>query len=284
MAEKRYFLNPTPFVVPTINGKLIEEHVGEASTGTMTYSLAHMVEADYATVTSQFPGNDLPDKEITWPSDGVTMHGYLVHPKGRKKYGAVVVIHENRGLTPHIKEMTRRVAQAGYLALAVDALSPLGGTPADEDEGRALIGQLDPMKNRNNYLVALAYLRDHPDYNGRTGVLGFCWGGALANQLAIHDPQLTAAVAYYGQQPNIEDVPRIKAAIMLHYGGLDERINAGIPAYEMALKAAGIAHEVYVYVGANHAFNNDTSPARYNAEAAKLAWTRTLRLFKEKLG
>jgi carboxymethylenebutenolidase len=212
------------------------------------------------------------------------MRGYLVRPKGRKKRGAVVVIHENRGLTPHIKDVTRRVAQAGYLALGVDALSPFGGTPTDEDKGRELIGQLDKAKNLNNYLKALEYLRARPDCNGRTGAVGFCWGGAMANQLAVHDPKLNAAVAYYGSQPKAEDVPKIKAAVMLHYGGLDERVNVGIPPYEAALKAAGTKYELYVYEGANHAFNNDTSPARYNPEVAKLAWDRTLRLFKEKLG
>ena len=243
-----------------------------------------MLEPGYAAAATITPENDdLETEEVSWPGDGATMRGYLVHPKGKKKRGAVVVIHENRGLTPHIKDVTRRVAQAGYLALGVDALTPLGGTPADEDKGRELIGQLDPAKNLNNYLAALAYLRSRRDSNGRTGAVGFCWGGGLANQLAVHDPKLDAAVAYYGQQAKAEDAPKIKGALMLHYGGLDQRINAGIPAYEAALKAAGTKYELYVYEGVNHAFNNDTSPARYNAEAAKLAWDRTLRLFKEKL-
>jgi carboxymethylenebutenolidase len=243
------------------------------------------LEPGYAAAATIAPENDeLEAEEVSWIGDGAAMRGYLVHPKGRQKRGGVVVIHENRGLTPHMKDVTRRVAQAGYLALGVDALSPLGGTPADEDKGRELIGQLDPPKNLNNYLKALAYLRARPDCNGRTGCVGFCWGGGLANQLAVHDPKLNAAVAYYGQQPKAEDVPAIKAAVMLHYGGLDQRINAGIPAYEAALKAAGTPYELFVYEGVNHAFNNDTSPARYNAEAAQLAWGRTLRLFKEKLG
>lgn len=244
-----------------------------------------VLEPGYAAAATVAPeADDLQAEEVSWIGDGAEVRGYLVHPKGRRKRGAVVVIHENRGLTPHIKDVTRRVAQAGYLALGVDALSVVGGTPADEDKGRELIGQLDPMKNLHNYLKALDYLRARPDCNGRTGAVGFCWGGGLANQLAVHDPSLNAAVAYYGQQPKAEDVPRIKASVMLHYGGLDQRINAGIPAYEAALKAAGTAYELYVYEGVNHAFNNDTSPARYNAEAARLAWERTLRLFKEKLG
>jgi carboxymethylenebutenolidase len=244
-----------------------------------------VLEPGYAAAATVTPADDsLETEDVSWPGDGTTMNGYLVHPKGRKKRGAVVVIHENRGLTPHIKDVTRRVAQAGYFALGVDALSPLGGTPTDEDKGRELIGQLNATKNLNNYLAALTYLRGRSDCNGHTGAVGFCWGGGLANQLAVHDPRLNAAVAYYGQQPKAEDVPPIKAAVMLHYGGLDQRINAGIPAYEAALKAAGTKYELYVYEGVNHAFNNDTSPARYNAEAAKLAWERTLRLFKEKLG
>jgi carboxymethylenebutenolidase len=244
-----------------------------------------VLEPGYAHAATVQPlAENLVEETVTWPGDGATVSGYLVHAKGKKKRGAVVVIHENRGLTPHIKDVTRRVAQAGYLALGVDALSVAGGTPADEDQGRTLIGQLDAAKNLNNYLAALTYLRARPESNGRTGCVGFCWGGGLANQLAVHDPKLNAAVAYYGQQPKAEDVPQIKAAIMLHYGGLDQRINAGIPAYEAALKAAHTPYELFVYEGVNHAFNNDTSPARYNAEAAKLAWERTLRLFKEKLG
>jgi carboxymethylenebutenolidase len=244
-----------------------------------------MLEPGYAQAATISPlADELTEETVTWPGDGAPVSGYLVHAKGKKKRGAVVVIHENRGLTPHIKDVTRRVAQAGYLALGVDALSVVGGTPTDEDKGRDLIRQLDPAKNLHNYLAALTYLRARPECNGRTGCVGFCWGGGLANQLAVHAPQLNAAVAYYGQQPKAENVPQIKANILLHYGGLDQRINAGIPAYEAALKAAHIPYELFVYEGVNHAFNNDTSPARYNAEAAKLAWERTLKLFKEKLG
>ena len=243
-----------------------------------------VLEPGYAAAaTGATEAHDLKSEEVSWPGDGATVRGYLVHPKGKKKRGAVVVIHENRGLTPHIKDVTRRVARAGYLALGVDALSVVGGTPTDEDKGRELIGQLDAGKNLNNYLAALTYLRARPDCNGRTGAVGFCWGGGLANQLAVHDPLLNAAVAYYGQQPRPEDVPGIKAAVLLHYGGLDQRINAGIPAYEAALKAAGTPYELFVYEGVNHAFNNDTSPARYNPAAAQLAWERTLRLFKAQL-
>ena len=271
--------------VPLTRKDFLERLTTLAGGTALALAALSVLEPGYAQAATVGPSADgLVTEDVSWPGDGATMKGYLARPKDRKKRGAVVVIHENRGLTPHIQDVTRRVAQAGYLALGVDALSPLGGTPPDEDKGRELIGQLDPAKNLNNYLAALAYLRARPESNGRTGCVGFCWGGGLANQLAVHDPRLNAAVAYYGQQPKAEDVPQIKAALMLHYAGLDQRIDAGIPAYEAALKAAHIPYELFVYENVNHAFNNDTSPARYNAAAAKLAWERTLRLFKATLG
>jgi len=258
-------------------------------TGSMAaaMSVLPLLEVNYAhaaTVPENTPG--INGQDITYEGDGTTMKAYLVKPEaaGDAKRGGVLVIHENRGLNPHIRDVARRVAQAGYIALAPDALSPFGGTPQNEDEARSRIGQLDAVKNRNNFLKGLAYLAALPECNGNTGCVGFCWGGALSNQLAVHAPQLKAAVAYYGRQPDAADVPHIKAAVQLHYGGLDERINAGIPAYEAALKAAGIKYELYVYEGAQHAFNNDTAPTRYNKEAARLAWSRTLRWFETYLG
>ena len=255
-------------------------------TGSVGAALAvlPLLEVNYAqAATVGEDDQDLVTEEVTWPGDGVTMKGYLARPKARGKRGAVVVIHENRGLNPHIRDVTRRVAKAGYLALAPDALSPFGGTPANEEEARTLIGKLEAPKNLNNFLEGFDYLRDRRESNGKTGCVGFCWGGAMSNQLAIHAPALNAAVAYYGRQPEAADVPKIKAAVQLHYGSLDERVNAGIAAYEEALKAAGVKHELYIYEGAQHAFNNDTAPTRYHAEAAKLAWERTLRLFKDTL-
>jgi carboxymethylenebutenolidase len=222
-------------------------------------------------------------ENITYPGVEGAMKAVLAMPKGAKKLGSVLVIHENRGLNPHIIEVTKRVAAAGFIALGVDALSPLGGTPTDEDKGREMIGKLDPVKNLSNYLKGLEFLRAHKAGNGKVGCVGFCWGGAMANQLAVHDPKLQAAVAYYGSQAKAEDVPKIKASLMLHYGGLDERINAGIPAYEAALKASNIDYKIFIYEGVNHAFNNDTSPTRYNEAAAKLAWERTTGLFKKVL-
>lgn len=218
-------------------------------------------------------------EDVTYQGDGATMKGYVARPKKTGKYGSVIVIHENRGLTPHIKDIARRVAKAGYLAMAPDALSPFGGTPANDDEARNLFPKLEAPKNLNNFLKGFDYLKSRPDSNGKTACVGFCWGGGLVNQLAVNSPSLRAAVAYYGGQPAASDVPKIMAEMLLHYGGLDTRINAGIPAYEAALKAAGTKYQIFVYEGVNHAFNNDTSAERYNADAAKLAWERTLNLF-----
>jgi carboxymethylenebutenolidase len=242
-----------------------------------------LLEVNYANaMTIAEDDEDITSEGITYVGDGSTMKAYLAKPKKISgKIGAVLVIHENRGLNPHIKDITRRVAKAGYMALGVDALSPLGGTPANEDEARGLFGKLDTVKNINNFVKGFDYLRSLKESNGKTACVGFCWGGGLANQLAVNSPQLNAAVAYYGRQADAVDVPKIKASLMLHYGGLDERVNAGISAFETALKIAAIKHEIYVYEGANHAFNNDSSPTRYNAEVAKLAWERTLRLFKD---
>ncbi|MFD2521676.1 dienelactone hydrolase family protein [Emticicia soli] len=244
-----------------------------------------LLEVNYAhAATVNEDDDDLTIESVTYQGDNTTMRGYLTKPKDTsKKLGSVIVIHENRGLNPHIKDVARRVAKAGYLALAIDALSPFGGTPANEDDARGLFAKLDSQTNINNFLKGLDYVRARPESNGKTGCVGFCWGGALANQLAVNSPELNAAVAYYGRQADAVDVPKIKAALQLHYGGLDERVNAGIPVYEEALKAAGTKYELYVYEGANHAFNNDTAPTRYSPEAAKLAWERTLRLFKETL-
>lgn len=227
---------------------------------------------------------DLKIENISFASKNCTMMGYLISPKNQTvPLGAVMVIHENRGLTPHIKDVTRRVAKAGYIALGIDALSPFGGTPENEDEGRALFPKLDVGQNIENLKSGLDYLRGLKNCNGKTATVGFCWGGGMANAMAVVDPQLKAAVPYYGRQPNAADVPNIKAKLLLQYGGLDERINEGIPAFEEALKANKIDYKVYVYEGAQHAFNNDSSPARYNAEVAKLAWERTLGLFSEVL-
>lgn len=211
------------------------------------------------------------------------LKGYLVRPKSGDKLPTVLVIHENRGLNPHIKDVTRRMATEGFVALGLDYLSPMGGTPADEEKGREMIGQLKQPDIVACGKAAVAYLKGYPGGNGRVGAVGFCWGGGAVNSLAVAEPSLSAGVAYYGGQPKAEDVPKIHAALLLHYGGLDERINAGIPAYEAALKKAGKTYEIHVYEGANHAFNNDTNAARYDKMAAELAWSRTVAFLKKNL-
>ncbi|GGG92983.1 dienelactone hydrolase family protein [Pedobacter zeae] len=253
-----------------------------AGSTTLAMTILPLLENNYVAAAA-FKSDDIEVQNITYPGVDGDIKAVLAKPKGKKNLGSVLVIHENRGLNPHIIEVTKRVAAEGFIALGVDALSPFGGTPADEDKGRELIGKLDPEKNLQNYLKGLEYLRNRKDGNGKVGCVGFCWGGAMANKLAVNDPKLQAAVAYYGAQPNAADVPKIKASVMLHYGGLDERINAGIPAYEQALKDNKIDYKLYIYDGVNHAFNNNTSPTRYNEAAAKLAWSRTIELFKHKL-
>ncbi|RLJ80305.1 dienelactone hydrolase family protein [Pedobacter alluvionis] len=253
-----------------------------AGSTALAMTILPMLENNYAAA-ADFNTDDIEVKDVTYAGVDGEMKAVLAKPKGKKNLGCVLVIHENRGLNPHIIDVTKRVAAEGFLALGVDALSPLGGTPTDEDKGRELIGKLDPEKNLQNYLKGLEYLRNRKDGNGKVGCVGFCWGGGMANKLAVNDPKLQAAVAYYGAQANVADVPKIKASLMLHYGGLDERINAGIPAYEQALKENKIDYKIYIYDGVNHAFNNNTSPTRYNEAAAKLAWSRTIDLFKQKL-
>lgn len=223
-------------------------------------------------------------EDVTFPGGGGEMKGYLVKPAGQSgKLGTVIVVHENRGLNPHIRDVARRVALEGFVALAPDFLSPLGGTPVDEDKARDLFPKLDPGETAANALAAVAFLKAYQDGNGKVGAVGFCWGGGTVNMLAVNAPDLAAGVAYYGMQPKAEDVPRIKAALLLHYAGLDTRINAGIDAFKKELDAAHVEYTVHVYERANHAFNNDTSAARYDKQAADLAWGRTIAFLREKL-
>jgi carboxymethylenebutenolidase len=220
---------------------------------------------------------------VKYPGATGDVRASLARPKKDGKLPGVVIIHENRGLNPHIEDVARRMALEGYVAVAPDALSPLGGTPEDEAKAATLIGQLDMLSTTKNYLAAVKYLKTHPASTGKVGVVGFCWGGAMANQLAVNAPDLTAAVPFYGRQPAPEDVPKIKASLLLHYAGLDEGVNKGIAAYEEALKKASIDYKIYMYEGAQHAFFNDTNAAGYNKEAAQLAWKRTIAFLNEKL-
>jgi carboxymethylenebutenolidase len=222
--------------------------------------------------------------EYDSPQGNGKMRGYLVRPadaKG-KKLPAVLVVHENRGLNPHIEDVARRVALEGYMAFAPDALTPLGGYPGTEDKARELFPKLDQAKTREDFVTAVGVLRTRPDCTGKVAVVGFCYGGGIANMLATRVPELAGAVPFYGGQPKAEDVPNIKAPLLIHYAENDERVNAGWPAYEAALKANKKTYEAYIYPGTQHGFNNDTTP-RYDPAAAKLAWSRTLEFFKKNL-
>ncbi len=227
---------------------------------------------------------DLMTEFINYPGETGEMKGFLAWPKTGKKFPAVLIIHENRGLQPHIQDVTRRMAKEGFLALAPDALSPLGGTPEnDQDKAVAMIGQLDKDKTIKNFVAAVKYLKTQPLSTGKVGCTGFCWGGGMTNQVAVNSPDLNAAVPYYGMQPTAEQVASIKAPLMAHYAGEDTRINQGIPAFEEALKKNNKVYQIFMYDGAQHAFNNDSNPERYNEKAAKLAWSRTISFFKENL-
>jgi carboxymethylenebutenolidase len=202
--------------------------------------------------------------------------------KAAGKLPAVLVVHENRGLNPHIEDIARRLAVDGYLAFAPDALTPLGGYPGDEDQARALFAQLDQSKTRQDFIAAAGALKGRPDCTGRIGVVGFCYGGGVAHMLATQLPDLAAAVPFYGNHPPAEDAAKVKAPLLIHFAGVDERINAAWPAYEAALKAAGVRYTAHEYPATQHGFNNDTTP-RFDANAAQLAWERTLAFFAKNL-
>lgn len=240
-------------------------------------------ENELKAATAPQDGPELVTEFIKYPAETGDMRAFLARPKKGKKFPAVIVIHENRGLVPHIQDVTRRMAGEGFLALAPDALSPLGGTPEDVSNVGAMFKQLDSEKTTKNFVAAVKYLKTNPLCTGKVGCTGFCWGGAMTNQVAVNAPDLDAAVPYYGRQPAAEDVEKIKAPIMAHYAGNDAGINAGIPAFEEALKKYGKEYQIFMYEGASHAFNNDSNPERYNEQAAKLAWGRTIAFFKEKL-
>lgn len=241
------------------------------------YAWAQQVAQDDPRITTQY-------QEYQSPNGAGRMRGYLARPADvQGKLPAVLNIHENRGLNPYIEDVTRRLAVAGFLAFAPDILTPLGGYPGNDDEGRALQRKRDPEKMTEDFIAAARLLQSHADSNGKVGVVGFCFGGGMANTLAVRLPDvIVAAVPFYGRAPAVKDVPRIKASLLLHFGELDRRINAGWPDYEDALKAAQVEYTAYTYEGANHGFHNDTTP-RYNEEAAKLAWQRTIAFFNKKL-
>jgi carboxymethylenebutenolidase len=225
----------------------------------------------------------LKTERVTLPGPDGELRGYLARPSDAKNLPGVIVIHENRGLNPHIEDVTRRLALAGFVALAPDFLSASGGTPQNEDQAREQIGKLDADWTLKAALAAAQSLRSGERSTGRIGAVGFCWGGGLVGRLATADPKLNAGVVFYGRVPPVAEVPNIKAELLLNYAGKDERINADVPSFQKALDEAGVRYSLHMYQGVEHAFHNDTSTARYNAEAAQLAWKRTVEFFERTL-
>ena len=255
-----------------------------AGSSAAALALLPLLQNDYArAATIAADDGRLAIDTVSYDAPGAKISAYLARLKAKGKRPCVIVIHENRGLNPHIQDIARRLALAGFLALAVDMLSALGGTPADEDKARDMIGTLNAEETALRIAAAVPFLQHHAESTGKVGAVGFCWGGGMVNRLAVLSPDLQAAVAYYGLQPPAAQVPSIRAPLLQHYAGLDQRINAGIAAYEAALTANHKRFAIYVYPNVNHAFNNDTSN-RYDKAAADLAWSRTITFFKETLG
>jgi len=256
-----------------------------AGTSAAAAVIAPMLAANSAKAAMVAPDDQrVSGSDVSFQGATGDVSGYLAMPAdAATDLPAVIVIHENRGLNDHIRDVARRLALEGFVALAVDFLSPLGGTPADEEKARSMFGELDGAQTTANAVVAREFLAGHERTNGKVGAVGFCWGGGTVNALAVADSGLNAAVAYYGRQPAAGEVAFIEAPLLLHYAGLDERINAGIDAYRAALEENGKEFTIHVYEGVNHAFNNDTSEARYDKAAADLAWQRTIAFFKENL-
>ncbi len=240
------------------------------------YAWAQQVAKDDARLKTEY---------LTYPSPqgSGTVRGYFARPANTAgKLPGVVVIHENRGLSPHIEDVARRLAVENFVAFAPDALTPVGGYPGDDEKAAQLFSQLDPAKRIEDMLAAAPYLKSRPECTGKVGAVGFCIGGTIVNIMAVRIPDLAAAVPFYGDQPSVADSAKIKAPLLIHYAALDERVNAGWPAWEAALKANGVKYQMYMYPGTNHGFHNDTTP-RYDEAAAKLAWSRTIAFFKETL-
>lgn len=264
------------------------DRAGKYAVGGLTAAaILSLMRPNYA-LAAQVAENDpeIIATTITYPSPRGhgQVNGYLVRPASAAgPLPAVVVVHENRGLNPYIADVTRRLAKAGFLALAPDGLTSVGGYPGNDDKGRELQATVDPTKLMNDFFAAVEYLLADPGSTGKVGIVGFCYGGGVANAAAVAYPELSAAVPFYGRQPASEDVARIKSPLLIHYAGLDSRVNEGWPAYEAALKAAGTRYEAFIYPDVNHGFHNDTTP-RYDAAAADLAWGRTLDFFHQNLG
>ena len=270
---------------PLARREFIKRLAGLLGSSAAAYALLPLLENNYAQAALVAEDDKRIFAEFTeFKAKQGVLKAYQAQPsKTKKKRGSVLVIHENRGLNPHIQDVTRRVALAGYNALALDFLSPLGGTPDDEDAARALFPKLDMAQAVDNGRSALAHLKADKSSSGKLACVGFCWGGAMANLLAVNAPELNAAVSFYGMAPDLNLVPNIKAELLLHYAAEDERINASRAGFEQALTANHIVFESFSYAGTQHAFHNDTNPARYNQGAAELAWQRSMDMYKRLL-
>ena len=268
-----------------IDRRVFLDRVAEiAGSSAAALALLPLLQNDYGRAAIVAPDDTrLAIETVSYDAQGTHINGYLARLMAKEKRPAVIVVHENRGLNPHIQDVTRRLALEGFLALAADMLSPLGGTPADEDQARDMISTLNPSDTARCIAAAVPFLERHPESTGKVGVVGFCWGGGIVNRVAVLAPDLKAAVIYYGLQVPADQVKAIQAPLLLHYAGLDQRVNTGIAAYEAALKANNKRYTIYVYPNVNHAFNNDTS-SRYDKPAAALAWSRTVAFFKANLG
>ncbi|SFR36583.1 YghX family hydrolase [Litoreibacter janthinus] len=270
MTKRAFLTNATKYVAAGVTAAAVLESLQP------NYALAQQVAPDD-------PEIETMTVEYESPDGHGTIKGLMAKPAGATgKLPAVLVIHENRGLNPYIEDVVRRAAKAGYLAFGPDGLTPLGGYPGNDDEGRSMQKELDGAKLMEDFFAAFEFLVNHEGSTGKVGAVGFCYGGGVCNALAVAYPNMAASVPFYGRQPQASDVADIQAPLLIHYGGLDERINAGWPAYEAALKENGKTYEAHIYEGANHGFHNDTTP-RYDEAAAQLAWDRTLAHFAKNL-
>lgn len=262
------------------------DRAGKFAVGGLTATaILGMMKPNYA-MAQQVSFND-PEIKAEWmtypsPQGHGEIRGYMVRPTGVEKAPGVVVVHENRGLNPYIRDVARRLAKAGFIALAPDGLTPMGGYPGNDDEGRAMQREVDGVKLMNDFFAAIEFMMSHDDVTGKVGITGFCYGGGVSNAAAVAYPELGAAVPFYGRQPDAADVPKIEAPLLLHFGELDERVNAGWPDYKAALDANDKVYEAYIYENANHGFHNDSTP-RYDEAMAELAWDRTIDWFRKYL-
>jgi len=271
MDRRAFARRVATFVVAGVTAEALIERLSP------NYALAQQVAPDDARIHTEYVTYDSP-------KGGGKIKGLLARPREDAKYPAVLVIHENRGLNPYIEDVARRLAVAGFLALAPDALTPLGGYPGDDDKGRAMQAKLSADQMTEDFIAGAEFLKTHPNSTGKVGAVGFCFGGGMVNTLAVRIPEtIAAAVPFYGRQPRAEDVPKIQAPLLIHYAGLDNRVNEGWPAFEKALKASNKKYEAFIYPNVNHGFHNDTTP-RYDKQAAELAWERTIAFFKKYLG